>query len=141
MDGYKSYQQTSVIGANAGKLIVMLYDGAILFLSRAESSIERNDLKGQSLYITKAQNILLELISSLNMKKGKEVAANLYAIYTYMYKRLMKAALYNDTATLSEVSRMLRELRESWAAVAQNCKESSPQQQLEAGINRLEVAI
>jgi len=61
MDGVEQYQTTAVTTQSKGRLIVMLYDGAVKFLKLAIEEIEKKnpDAKGQ--YIIKAKDIINEL--------------------------------------------------------------------------------
>jgi flagellar biosynthetic protein FliS len=60
-----------------GRLIVLLYEGAISFLTKAKASIADNDVPGCCNLINRAQDIIDELNASLNMDQGGDIAANL----------------------------------------------------------------
>lgn len=93
---YDSYKKTEINTANQGKLIVMLYDGAIKFLNIAleNMSIETYDIVNNN--IVKAQDIITELLLSLNMKEGGEIAGNLFNLYMYFKKKLLEANVQKD---------------------------------------------
>ncbi|MCC6443739.1 MAG: flagellar export chaperone FliS [Armatimonadetes bacterium] len=112
---YQQYQRTQIDTASPGKLILMLYDGAIRFSNAARSAMERGDLYQKSYNLMKAQSILGELMSCLNMKAGGQIAANLFAIYSYLFDRLTEASLNDDIVPLSQAISHLNELREAWA--------------------------
>jgi flagellar protein FliS len=113
------YRQAQVETASPAQLLVMLYDGAIRFLSIAREKMESRDLESRHTNLIKAQKIIAELLSSLDMKRGGEVATNLQRVYTFMLQQLVEANLNDKIAPIDEVLGMLRELRESWADVAQ----------------------
>jgi len=113
------YRQAQVETATPAQLLVMLYDGAIRFLSIAREKMESRDLESRHTNLIKAQKIIAELLSSLDMKRGGEVAANLQRVYTFMLQQLVEANINDKVAPIDEVLGMLRELRESWADVAQ----------------------
>src|SRR5262245_36802350 len=113
--------ETGVAAANPHKLILMLFDGALLSLSSAASHMQKNNIaeKGQS--ISKAIDIISNgLRASLDLKAGGELAERLFALYDYMANRLLQANIHNDAAAVAEVSHLLGELRSAWQEIAQN---------------------
>ena len=74
MGASERYIETAVSTQERGKLVVMLYDGAIRFLRIAREKMDRQDWAAKGLYIGKAQGILTELDCCLNMEAGAEIA-------------------------------------------------------------------
>ena len=70
MNPYQKYHETQVKTADQGRLILMMYDGAIIFLQQARELNKEKDFYGKSEKISKTQDIIFELISSLNMDAG-----------------------------------------------------------------------
>ncbi|MCW5933023.1 MAG: flagellar export chaperone FliS [Fimbriimonadia bacterium] len=112
------YLETAVETAHPTRLIVMLYDGAIRFLCQAEEAMLIPDYEKQNHFIVKAQRIVAELMSSLNLQEGGEVAENLLQIYAYLYNQLVEANLNDQRETLEHVRHLLSELREAWDTIA-----------------------
>lgn len=104
-----------VRAASREQLVLMLYDGAILFCDRARGAIGNGDAEGSYRLLLRAQNIVLELLYDLDRKTGGEVAANLAALYTYAYNQLVEANVYKDAGRIERVVSILRSLREAWA--------------------------
>lgn len=118
-----SYRQSQVNHADPVQLIVMLYDGALMRLAEAKQRFgEENYLHGQ-LAVSKAQAIVNELLKSLNLEEGREVAANLYRLYRYLHDVLVKAVLEKRTEPLDEAAGILNDLRGAWTEVANQCKD------------------
>jgi flagellar protein FliS len=113
----RQYQRAQVESASPTQLVVMLYDGAIRFLSAAIDKIAAGEIEERHRNIVKAQNILAELMSTLDREKGGEVAENLFRIYHYCYNLTVEANLYDDAERLHRAVASLRDLRESWAAI------------------------
>jgi len=112
---YSQYQATQLNTQTPGKLLLMTYDAAIRFTYAAAENMNAGRLDEQSSNIRKAQNIILELISSLDMDKDRQLAANLYNLYTYMFDRLTHANIRDDLAALEETLGILAEMRATWA--------------------------
>lgn len=109
---YGQYQRTSVDTLTPGRLLLMLYDGAIKNISTAKDAIEQKDISTAHVHIMVAQKIVVELMSTLNMEY--KIAESLYALYEYMYSQLVAANVKKDEALLDEVQAFLVDLRETW---------------------------
>jgi flagellar protein FliS len=128
---HKQYLSTQVSTADRLQLVVMLYDGAIKFLTQAKEKMAAQDAAGKGLYIGKALDIISELNASLNFKEGKEVAANLFHLYNFMSAHLTRANLNWDATALDEVVKLLSQLRGAWEEVCQKSKRGELKEVLE----------
>jgi flagellar protein FliS len=125
---YQKYQKAKVDTANQAKLILMLYDGAIKFLNFSIEKLREKDYEQVNTYIIKAQNIITELMLSLNMEVGGDLAKNLYSLYDFMNRRLIEANVKKNSVKgektsesiqlVNDVLSMLKELRQTWAEAA-----------------------
>lgn len=111
---YDAYKDTEIQTADQGKLILMLYDGAIRFLNIAIDNMDFRKYDIVNNNIIKAQDIITELMLSLNMDQGGEIAKNLFNIYAYMKKRLLEGNIKKDPVILQEVIKHLTTLRSAW---------------------------
>ena len=110
--------ETSVISASPHKLIVLLYDGALVAIKSAAGHMAAGNIAEKGVAIGKAINIIDSgLRASLDSNAGGEIAANLDALYVYMTKRLLTASLQNKPAMLEEVQVLLADLREAWMQI------------------------
>lgn len=110
----QQYQRTAVETGSRGQLVVMLYQGALRFLARARGHFETRNLEGINNNIIRAQEIVAELLSSLDRDTGGEIADSLAALYNYMYRRLVEANLTKDPEPVEEVAQLLRTLLPAW---------------------------
>ena len=117
---YNQYKQTQITTANQGKLIVMLYDGAVKFLNIAIDNMEPKTYDVVNTNILKAQDIITELSLSLNMNEGGEIAQNLFNLYMFFKKRLLEANIQKDAEIAKEVLNNLKTLREAWDQISAN---------------------
>jgi flagellar secretion chaperone FliS len=107
--------------ANPHKLILMLYDGALLALATAASFLEQGDKMTMSKEIMKASNIIAQgLRDSIDQKAGGDLAERLSALYDYMNLRLQFANIKGDKKIIDEVSGLLHELRGAWEEIAKD---------------------
>lgn len=115
---YDQYKKTEISTANQGRLIVMLYDGAIKFLNIAMENLPSKKYDVVNNNIIKAQDIVTELMLSLNMDKGGEVAQNLFNLYVYFKKRLIEANIKKEPEPILEVLKHLKDLRDAWDQIS-----------------------
>jgi flagellar protein FliS len=108
------YRKSSVSSASPLQLVIMLYDGALRFMEAGKHAMQQRDVFVQNENITKAERIISELLSTLDMEQGGEVATNLFSIYTYVYDKLVEANIEDKPELIDECTTILSELRESW---------------------------
>ena len=116
-NGYEKYKKVDVSTASQNRLIVMLYDGAIKFLETACVAMDKkHGTEEAHNNIVKAQEIIYELLSSLNYDAG-DIAHRLASIYTYMNQKLTEGNISKTKPPLLEVIRYLKELKTAWEGV------------------------
>jgi len=111
--------ETGVMAANPHKLILMLFDGALLSIATAIHALREANiaLKGES--VSKAIDIVANgLKASLDFTAGGDLAPRLAALYDYICERLLYGNLRNDEAALMEASHLLGELKKAWEDIA-----------------------
>ena len=110
--------ETGIVSASPHKLIVMLYDGALVAVLSAQMHMKSGNVPEKGKSISKAIQIIDNgLRASLDKKAGGQIAEGLDALYEYMSARLLAANIHNDLALLEEVQRLLTDLRETWNAI------------------------
>ena len=120
MDPLRSYKETQIKTATPGKLILMLYDGAIKNLNRAleDMNAQHSRYDRVSNSLIQAQDIIAELMVSLDFERGGDIAKSLFSLYVFMNRRLLDGNIKKEKAPLEEVKSLLTELRSAWAEVA-----------------------
>lgn len=128
---YEKYRQVQVTSANPASLILMLYDGTIRHLQQARGKVveletAETDRKIKLLeeitnHLIIGQKAIGELKRSLRLDVW-EGAENLYALYQYLFFRLVDANMQKEVAPVDEVIKIMSELREAWAQAAQNLR-------------------
>ena len=117
MNGIAAYQDNTVTTQSKGRLIVMLYDGAIKFMKLAIRELETNNSEEKGRYINKAQDIINELNAILDTDAGGEIAANLRKLYCFMSNRLSQANVKRDPQMIRDVIKLMEELNQGWKAI------------------------
>ncbi|WP_206810933.1 flagellar export chaperone FliS [Paradesulfitobacterium ferrireducens] len=114
---YLTYKQTAVETATPDKLLLMLYDGGIKFLRFGEKAILEKDYAAAHKWLTKVQDILTELMITLDMEQG-EIPQNLFNLYEFYRYEVQMANVKKDTERLQPVIEFFVKFRDVWAEAA-----------------------
>ena len=114
-----AYKETHIKTASGGKLIILIYDEAVKQLNNAIEVLESRTpkLDSASNAIIKTQDLITELMVSLDFEKGGEIASNLFSLYMFFNKQLMEANVKKDAEILKTVYKYVTDLREAWQHV------------------------
>lgn len=108
-----AYTKVDVETASQGKLIVMLFNGAIKRSEEAKRQLEKGKNEGVHNNLIRAQEIIAELRASLDMKHG-DVARNLDRLYEYFQHLLVTANIKKSDAPIDECIRLMVNMRDTW---------------------------
>jgi flagellar protein FliS len=113
----QSYQTTQITTASPGKILLMLYEGAIKFVRIARVRLEEGNLSEKGKYISKTIDILSEFINTLDHETGGQLAADLENLYLFMIDKLIEANAKNSSEAILVVDKILCTLYEGWKDV------------------------
>jgi len=113
-----AYQENRVTTQTPGRVVVMLYEGAVKFLKQAIREMEAGKYIEKGKSINRAVDIIQELNVTLNMEAGGEIAKNLRRLYAFMLERLFQANIRKDAGMIRETIKLLEELNEGWKSAA-----------------------
>lgn len=121
--GIENYQSSHVRSASPGKLVVLTYNALISSLVQTKKIIEEKapQKNGDGAWIekshkqlSKAMEILTELIKALNFKQGGDIAKNLYSLYMYIYELVVEADVQKTTEPVDKSLNFLILLRDAF---------------------------
>ncbi len=115
---YQQYRATKVETAGSVDLVVMLYQGAVRFIRLSIDALDRADPKAAHTNFVRAQDIIVELLGSLNREDGGQIAVQLASIYDYCFRQLVLANVKKDPAPAREVLGIIRDLGTAWQQIA-----------------------
>jgi flagellar protein FliS len=119
-----AYRETRVKTASPGQLVVMLYDEAIkqadiaIGLFGPDSKPKPENIEQINKALGKVQDVITELMASLDFDAGGDIAKDLFALYVWFGREVLEANIRKEVGRISAVRRMLAELREAWAEAA-----------------------
>ena len=109
----EAYKRQQVMTATPEALTLMLYNGALRFMSEGAEAIQKKDFEQANTSLQKAQNIISEFRITLKMEY--EISQQLLPLYNYVYDRLVEANLKSDISKVEEAKGIITELRDAWA--------------------------
>jgi flagellar protein FliS len=111
------YTAAAVETASPARLLVMLYDRLVLDLVNAESYAAEQDFQRMSGELQHAQDIVLELRTSLDVDAW-DGAAGLAALYTWIFSELVSANVQRDPVKIKSCRDLVEPLRDAWRQAA-----------------------
>ena len=124
-DALTNYKETRIVTASQGQLIMMLYSEAIRQLDHALILLEKNgtgkkepsriEKIGKS--VVKTQEIISELMVSLDFEQGGDIAKNLFSLYSWFNHELMEANISQDARRITIVRNHIEDLRSAWQEI------------------------
>lgn len=115
LNPYEKYKENNVVTAGPGEMTVMLFEGCWKFLKLAKTGIEEKDIAKANNNLIKAQNIVLELMQSLDFTY--EISHSLFAHYEYLYRELVQVNMHKDEKRLEPIIKAIYEYYETWKDV------------------------
>lgn len=115
---YKAYSRASHTVAKT-RQVVMLYDGAIRFLSQAKEAMEKNEIERRYTTLLRATDIIVGLQACLDFDAGGSAANVLFEFYNSMEMRIMQLHRTNDVEACATIIAELKEMREVWNGIDQ----------------------
>lgn len=114
---YAAYRHAEIDTLSQRDLIVKLYEGAERFLAQACVAMDERRIEAAHHGCTKGKAIFIELLSTLNLEQGGEIAARLRALYDFFIDRVTVANIGKDPAPIREILPIIASLREGWQQV------------------------
>lgn len=108
----QAYQKNQVTTATPGELTLMLYSGAIRFVKQAKTAIEEKDMEKAHHSNMRVQDIINELIVSLD--RQYPIAEQFLTMYDYLLHRVREANIKKDVEILDEVEDLFTQFRDTW---------------------------
>ncbi|HHA1723962.1 TPA: flagellar export chaperone FliS [Enterobacter cloacae] len=115
---------SQITGATPHQLIVLLYDGAINAMKRAEIYFQSGNIARRGEMISRAINIIDNgLRAGLDHEKGGKIAEELESLYEYISRTLLEVNLNKSGDKLPHLIALMTGMLETWQAIAPQQKQ------------------
>lgn len=115
--GAKAYHKTAVATASKEKILLMLYEGCIRNLKKCKIAMENKNWAEKGIHLGKAQDIVNELLNSLDFDVGGDLSKQLESLYLHIFEQTTKANIDNDPAKITHCIKLLETLYDGWKEV------------------------
>ena len=112
------YLETQIVSSSPEQLVPLMYQHLLVNLRKAGDQIEAGDKEGKAESLQRASAIVFELMGSLDMEKGGEIAMRLASLYTYFSRRISEAGRTLNRDIINELMELVGSLHESWLDAA-----------------------
>ena len=112
--GLNAYKKTSIATSSKEHILLMLYQEAIKSCKKAIEAIDNNEIGKKGEYISKLQDIVIELNNSLDFKVGKNIAEELSSLYDYIIYASTQANINIKKEPLEGCLNVLKTLYDGW---------------------------
>ena len=113
-NAYNVYKNNSINFASKEQLLLMLCEGAVKFAKLGRQAIIDKDIKKSNDNIIRTEDIIYELMSSLDVSKGSDWAPQLMQVYDFINRRLIQANITKDVKIMDEVLPLIENIRVTW---------------------------
>ncbi|GAA4065450.1 flagellar export chaperone FliS [Amphibacillus indicireducens] len=127
---YQAYKNNSVNTASPAELTLMLYNGCLKFIRYGKKGIEDQNMELKNTNIQKAQNIITELMVTLD--QDAPISKEIMPLYDYINQLLIEANIKNDIELLTEAFALVEEFRDTWREVIKQTRTREYKQGVQA---------
>ena len=115
-----TYLDASIATASPARLLVMLFDRLVLDVQRGLDAQRRGDFEETHRQLTHAQDIVMELQSSLRADEFKG-GYDLAALYSFLHRQLVLANIRKDAVITDAGLTLVTDLCDAWRQAALQC--------------------
>jgi len=107
-----AYKNQQVMTSSPEQLTLLLYNGALRFLTESILAMEQGDIQKSHNANKRVQAIVREFMLTLNM--SYELSKNWAQLYEYTEYCLIQGNIKKDAKQLQQAKSMLEDMREAW---------------------------
>lgn len=112
---YGKYKENSIMTASPGEITLMLFEGCCKALKKAKFALEEKNIQESSNNLLKSQDIVMELMNSLDF--NYEISRNLFKSYEYVYHELIEINITKDAQRIVPIIDIMSGYYETWKEV------------------------
>jgi len=144
-NAYQQYQNIQVTTVDKGRLLLMMYEGAIKFLKQSRAGLEADDIVKFCRFLSKSQAIIAELMNTLDFEKGGQIARDLERLYDFMLFYLTEANLERSADKVTKVIGLVETVYSAYKEIIEGEKQkiSDPEKEKAVGeaLRRVQISL
>ena len=115
----QNYLQAEVQTATPQKVRLMLIEATMKNIHRTKKAWEEERFEAGFDSLALAQDIVAELLSSLDKENNPDLASKIASIYVFIFRCLSEGGMTHDPQKLDDALRVLTSERETWRMVCE----------------------
>jgi len=115
----QNYLQAEVQTATPQKVRLMLIEAAIKNIHRTKKAWEDERFEAGFESLSLAQDIVTELLSSLDKESNPDLVGKVASIYVFIFRCLSEGGMTQDQQKMDDALRVLNSERETWRLVCE----------------------
>jgi flagellar protein FliS len=115
-----SYREMEIQSASPERLLVIVFEQLVVNLERARIAMDRQDLELRVTSLRRARGLVTELLTTLDLEQGGEIANELAGLYQIMLYELVDIGQRGDVVTMRKLVNIAKSLRDGFTAAAQS---------------------
>ena len=119
------YREMQVRAASPARLTVMLFDHLEVLLRRAQTAIANHQIEQRVEALGKARAIVSELLGTLDLERGGDLAVDLSMLYGFLLAELMDVGSRQDVVYLGRLINVVRTLGEGFSQAAAQLEQAA----------------
>jgi flagellar protein FliS len=112
-----AYREIKISGMNQQELIVFLYESSLQLIEEARATIAAGDVPATHDKLSRARNIFVHLLATLNLEAGGEFAVRLSSLYAYFVEKITMANVTKNIQELDDIAPIITNIKEAWAGM------------------------
>jgi flagellar protein FliS len=116
----QQYQRAQLATADRGRLLLLVFEGGLRFLSLAQTALEQGNVAQFGAHLGRAQAVIAELLHTLDHKAGGEIAGNLERLYHFMLDHLVEANQHKSAQHVAQVARVLEIITDAYRTILES---------------------
>lgn len=116
--GIDRYNQVEVLTLPAPRRLVLVYSHLLATLRLSRHQLNAREFEPLSKSLCKAQDIVNELLVTLDRDAGGGLAENLAALYVWCLSEIVAVGVRGDTGRLDRLIQLVTELHQAWDQAA-----------------------
>ena len=113
----QEYQNTQFATADRGKVLLLVFDGALRFLKLTERDLREGNLDGFVHHLGRSQAIITELRRTLNYEQGGSIAVDLERLYSFCLEHLAEANFQKKPENVATVHRLISTIADGFRTI------------------------
>lgn len=126
-----AYNELSITTQSPAKLVVMMYDRAVRYLTQAIDAMDAKDFATKGKLLSQTVEIITALDSCMDMEAGGQITKNLRSLYDFMIRHVSQANATCDVKKVQDVIGLIDTLRSAFVQIGETTPTPAEQKDAE----------